>query len=143
MRNMLDSKLNKVLKDLAPLAKQGKGTGFLTSTEDADKLGSYAVPFVQKLTVAKTAHVMPIFHKFYGDSRRCRLSPELSSNVAPKVRHSHQMYGNRPGSSTIVDGCWRLSRFGRKRSTFGHDLQHLFATIRHSFADIRCLFMDL
>jgi hypothetical protein len=38
MRNMLDSKLNKVLKDLAPLAKQGKGIGFLTSADDADKL---------------------------------------------------------------------------------------------------------
>jgi hypothetical protein len=36
---MLDSKLNKILKDLVPLSQRGKITQFLTSTDDADKLG--------------------------------------------------------------------------------------------------------
>jgi len=33
-------KLDKVLKDLIPLAEWGKVTRFLNSTEDVDKLGS-------------------------------------------------------------------------------------------------------
>jgi hypothetical protein len=36
---MLDSKLNKILKDLVPLSQRGKVTQFLTSADDADKLG--------------------------------------------------------------------------------------------------------
>jgi hypothetical protein len=37
---MIDRKLDVILKDLAPLAQQGKITQFLTNTENADKLGS-------------------------------------------------------------------------------------------------------
>jgi hypothetical protein len=36
---MLDRKLNNILKDLVPLAQRGKVTRFLTSAEDAEKLG--------------------------------------------------------------------------------------------------------
>ena len=37
---MFVSKLNDILKDLVPLAQQGRITQFLTNAENAEKLGS-------------------------------------------------------------------------------------------------------
>ena len=101
----------------------------------------YAVPFVQKLIIAKKAHFAPFFHKFSDDRRQWRPSSQPLPYIDPDVRrlwatidHRHQLTTTSVGrlrpsmvahnlrqSLTIIDSRKRLSTIGHRTLTRGGD----------------------
>ena len=103
--------------------------------------GTYAVPFVQKLIIAKKAHFAPFFHKFSDDRRQWRPSSQPLPYIDPNVRrswatidHRHQSTATSVGrlrpsmvahdfrrSLTIIDSRFRLSTIDHRPSILGGD----------------------